>query len=288
MADRLPLPDPVLLRELSADILFQARLDEFRERWQSSDILKEIAPDFDTYMLESGPVQVAIGGASDADLHLIAEMNKWSRVLLIAGFASGDDLDLIGAREYLPRFEGEDDFSYWDRILSERRGKMCFGADPWYVRHSKNADHRVLEVAVTGNRRRRVEIAILSRDNNGVPTQDLIDAVQAKLTLPGIPRNNDIVEVVPAAIETVDVTAHATLLENASEAILDPLPAITRAAWVAQSRLGRDLVQDWLKGQMMVPGVYKVEFPGFLDIVVPRNRAVALGDITIELVGRAF
>jgi len=288
MADRLPLPDPVLLRELSADVLFQNRLDDFRARWQASDALKEIAPDFDTYMMEGGPAQVAIESASDADLHLIAEMNKWARVLLIAGFASGNDLDLIGAREFLPRFPNEGDPDYWDRILAERRGKMCYGADPWYVRHAKNADPRVLEVAVTGNRRRKVEIAILSRDNGGVPTPDLIEVVQTKLTVPGIPRNNDIVEVVPAVIDTVDIRAHVTLLSGASEAILDPLPASTSKAWLAQPRLGRDLVKDWLKGQMMVPGVYKIEFPGFTDIIVPSNRAVALGIVTTIPVGRAF
>ncbi len=288
MVERLPLPDPVLMRELSADALFQARLEDFRARWQMSDALKEIAPDFDTYMLEAGPAQVVIEGASDADLHLIAEMNKWARVLLIAGFASGSDLDLIGAREFLPRFPDEDDASYWDRILAERRGKMCFGADPWYIRHVKNADTRVLEVAVTGNRRRRVEIAILSRDNGGVPTTDLIEAVRSKIMAAGIPRNNDIVEIVPAVIDTVDILAHFTLLPGANEAILDPLPQKTHDAWLSQPRLGRDLVTDWLKGQMMVAGVYKVEFPGFADIVVPQNRAVALGKITPVPIGRAF
>jgi len=287
IADIWTLPAPVLVYELSFEEQFEARRDQFRQLWANSKKLKEIAPDFDVWMLESDPIVILLQCAAYGDLHFIAALNEWARVVLLAHFAKKGDLDAHAAREGLELFPDESDELLLERIILERLAKNAYGTDPWYMRHARNADGRVRDVAITGNGRRKVEVAVLSTDNGGVPTPDLINKLNGILPLPPIARNNDIVNVVPAILETTDVEADYWLDEGAPLSLLDGIEDIIKGRWNTGKRLGRDLTRSWYCGQLQVPGVYKIEGKT-PNIIIPSNRGVAIGNVKLNYRGRGW
>lgn len=287
IADRWRLPLPVLERERDFWEVYADRRDQLRALWQASQDMQKDIPDFDTWLLQTEPAVIILQATAYGDVHFIEEMNIWGRAVLFAQFATGTDLDAHAAREEMERFPGESDALLLERILLERKAKQAFATDPWYERHARNADARVREVAITGNGRRRVEIAVLSTDNDGVPTPDLIDGLQAVLAAPPVARNNDIITVVPAILTTSDIAVDVWLNDDAPSSVLDGVAEAAKAKWNASRRLGRDLIRSWVAAQIHVSGVHKVE-PAMEDIVVPANRGVAIGTITLRIQGRGW
>jgi len=283
--DRWRLPSPVLERERGFWELYVDRREQLQALWQSSQALQKISPDFDTWLLQTEPAVILLQVAAFGDVHFVKEMNDWARVTLLAHFAKGSDLDAHAEREGLRRFPGESDEALLARIILERKGKNAYGTDPWYMRHARNVDTRVHEVAITGNGRRRVEIAILSTDNGGVPSLGLLDKLQAILSVAPVKRNNDIVSVVPAILTATDIEADYWLEDDAPRELLDGMEATIAERWNTGTRLGRDLTQSWYRAQIHVPGVYKVE--GITpDIIVAQNRGVAVGNVKLNYRGR--
>ena len=112
ITDRWRLPLPALRKERGYWDLHTDRLEQLRELWNASEAFQKDVPDFDTWMLETEPAKILLEAAAFGDAHFIAEMNDWARALLLVQFASGEDLDLPGIREHLPRFENETDTRY--------------------------------------------------------------------------------------------------------------------------------------------------------------------------------
>jgi len=287
IADRWRLPLPALERERGFWEFYADRRDQLRALWQASQEMQKDIPDFDTWLLQTEPAVIILQATAFGDDHFVKEMNDWGRSVLFAQFATGTDLDAHAAREELERFPGESDELLLERILLERKAKKAFATDPWYARHARNADARVRDVAITGNGRRKVEIAILSTDHDGVPSPDLVERLQAVLAVPPVARNNDIVTVVPAILTTSDLVADVWLDENASPDVLDGVAEAAKAKWNNSRRLGRDLIASWVSAQIHVAGVHKVIVP-MEDIIVAANRAVAIGNITLTIKGRGW
>lgn len=283
--DKYRLSSPVLARELDYETLRLQAMAQLRELWAQSDLLREIAPDFDAWMIETPLESVMVRLAAFRDVLFVAEMNDWARVVTLAHFAFGSDLDVHAEREGLTRFDGESDTLLLERILLERKAKNAYGTDPWYMRHARNADARVREVAVTGNGRRKVEIAILANDNDGVPSDDLLEKLQGILGTAPVARNNDIVTVVPAILTATDIEADYWLDEDAPRDLLDEIEETVADRWNSGNRLGRDLTKSWYCGQLHIEGVYKIESltP---DQIVPGNRGIAIGKIKLNYRGR--
>jgi len=285
--DKYRLPSPVLARELDYEALRSQAMAQLREIWSQSEVLQEIAPDFDAWMVETPLESVMVRLAAFRDLLFTAEMNDWARVVTLAHFAAGSDLDVHAGREGLTRFDGESDTLLLERIILERKAKNAYGTDPWYMRHARNADARVREVAVTGNGRRRVEIAVLSNDNDGVPADDLLVKLQDRLGTAPVTRSNDIVTVVPAILTTTTIAADVWLDDGAPSSVLDGLADALKSAWNGGTRLGRDLTRSWCVAQIHVAGVQRVEVH-LEDIAVAPNRGIAIGDVILTVKGRAW
>ena len=288
MAD-LPETKPVLIRELDYEALKSRNIAIFKTFWENSPQLQEIAPDFDTWIVETPIETVFARFSAFHDMLLIAETNDWARAVLIVYFAFGTDLDRIAESEGLERFEGETDAALQERIVLERRGKYGPGSDPWYVRNARNCDGRVRHVAVTGNGRRIVEIAILSKEGDGTPSAELIEKVQAYCSQSNIRRNNDIITVIPAVLLSVSVKASIRLLNGFPESILEDLTGKIINEWndPENPRMGKDLTSSWLISRLHISGVYSVALVRFQDIIVEPNRAVSISDIEIEITGWA-
>src|SRR5690606_10837669 len=103
---------------------------------------------------------------------------------------------------------------------------------------------------------------------------------------PAVRMVTDTIEVVASVTETVDVSARIWLLPDAAGSLVADLVASLRADWASEGGLGFDLTPEWLIARLMKPGVQRVEIIAPARIVVPPYRALALGEINLELVGR--
>jgi Phage-related baseplate assembly protein len=287
MLDKYRLPAPVFERELSFETLRSMCRNILRDFWADDEELQAIAPDFDAWMIET-PVESVMGRlAAFRDMLFVSSMNDLARAVWIVFFTFGTDLDQVAAAEGLERFPDEQDYRLQERIVLTRRGKWGPGSDPWYVMHARNADGRVREVALTGNGRRRLEVAILSDEDDGTPSEELIGIVTERLTRNNVCRGNDLITVTPAVLVSADIVGRVTLYPDAPDSILDGLGEEIARKWNNQAeRLGLDLTAGWQIAALKVPGVYDVD-QNLQTYEVERNRAIGIRSVTIDIAGRA-
>lgn len=284
--DKYRLKAPLLVRDVSFDVWRAEALDILKAFWSDTPALQEIAPNFDTWMVESPFESVMVRFAAFYKMVMAFQLNDWSRALLLVPFAEGEDLDKVAASEGLERFPFEPDERLQERIMLWRLARNSFGSDHWYTAKTRNADGRVRDVALTGNGRRKLEIAVLSTEGDGSASEELLGVVKGKVDNETVRRGNDILSIVSAVIASVSVKASVTLFPDASPSLLDGLDQTIIARWNAMPRLGLDLTPFWLKSQFALPGIYGVE----LDIPafeIGRSRAVGIQAVEIVITGRA-
>ncbi|WP_316202975.1 MULTISPECIES: baseplate J/gp47 family protein [unclassified Bradyrhizobium] len=279
------IPLPVIEREPAFESLFNNRLAQLR------GLLTDVGFEWDTHMLRSDPLNRFCRQAAYGDLLMVSAMNDTFRATL-TDFAQGADLIALASDWNLTQADGEAIDDLRRRLRETKKGQGGF-TDNWYKRHAFAADPlRVDDVGVEGDAKGGVLVSILSKDNGGVASDNLLATVDAALNQPGVRGDNDHITVVRAVILTANVEADVWLLPEATkETTMAASEAALVANFAAERRLGWDFASDFAVAALRTVGVKRVSLvaPASNSVVVTAaNEAVALGTIKLNYKGRAY
>lgn len=277
------LPPPKLVEALS----YETRLGELRG--QLEQIFAVAGIDYDVGSLETDPAQILLQVSAYQDIVLRQRINEAIRSWFLA-YADGGDLDILAQWYDVERLVGETDAALRKRVVLAIQGRSTGGTEARYRSIALGADVRVADAAVyTVGRDPTVHVAIFSTISGGIADASLLAKVDAALQDPAVRMVNDIIVVSSAAQQAVDIEANVWLLPSAADSLLGTMQANLTDAWARDMALGRDVTRSWVLSKLQLDGVHKVELIApAADIVIPSNRAAALGTVTLHHVGRSF
>lgn len=239
-----------------------------------------------TLALESALANKLLQVGDYREILLRARINDAAKANLLA-FAEGVDLDHLAAFYGVERLDNEDDSSFRERLLIEIMGRSTGGSSYWYQAAALRADLRIKSAVVYREALFPIiHIALLSKENGGIPDQAMIDAVTTSVMSDRVRLVNDTIVVEAAVNTTTDIEADIWLLPNASSALIQTLPDFLRNAWAAEAGIGFDLEPSWVEARLHVAGVKKVNclLPTQAVIAAP-GVAIALGEIKLNFKG---
>ena len=275
LLDLNSLPAPQVVEPLSFEALFQTKLGT----------LLELMPSFSA-LLESDPaIKLLEAGAYD-EINLRQRINDAARARLLA-FATGSDLDQLGAFYGVTRLSGETDDGMRTRVREAIMGRSAAGTAAQYRFAALSVSTEVADAAVDSPIGGVVRVSVLSSLGDGTPSQALLDLVAASITSTSVRALCHTVQAVAAESVTVNITANIWLTKTAPQAVFDGLEANLRAVFATVSGLGRNLAPSWIISQLQQGGVQRVELSApTSQAVVAANQFVRLGTITMTLAGR--
>jgi len=242
-----------------------------------------------TLALESALANKLLQVAAFREILVRARVNDAARANLLA-FATGADLEHLAAFYDVERLEGEDDEAFRSRTVLAIQARSPAGGANWYKAAARRADVRIRDVAVfREDFWPIIHVAILSRENDGIPDAAMLDAVREIVTSDDVRPLNDTV-VVEAAVQTrTNIEANVWLLPSAPLPDLTPLQDALRKAWTTETGIGFDLVPSWVEARLHVAGVQRVEMLNPSDpLIAAPGTAIAIGEIKLNYMGRDY
>ncbi|ELT46880.1 baseplate J/gp47 family protein [Brucella intermedia] len=245
-----------------------------------------IAP---TLALESALANKLMQVASFREALFRARVNDAARANLLA-FANGADLDHLAAFYDVERLQSEDDEALRSRTVLAIQARSPAGGANWYKAAARRADVRIRDVAVyREDFWPIIHVAVLSRDNDGIPDDAMLDAVRAIVTSDDVRPLNDTVVVEAAVQNRTNVEANVWLLPSAPIADMTPLQEALRKAWTTETGIGFDLVPSWIEARLHVSGVQRVEMVSpTAPLIAAPGTAIAIGEIKLNYMGRDY
>ena len=271
------LPPPEIIEPLDHATIYGAMQSEVQAIFDAQGI------DYTVGTLETDPVQIVLQAMASRELNLRARANDVARANLRA-FARFSDLDHLASLYDVLRMPDETDDALLSRLAVAIAGRSAGGPEERYRAVARGADVRVAETAiykVDGGP--QLELAVLATDNNGVPDQPLLDAVEAAVTAPAVLLVNDAIRVVSAVKTLVNVTVDAWMLPTGNPAVLDGLGAQLQEAWETEGGIGRDLNPSWINGRLFVGGVARLTITSPAGpVAAAPNEAISIQSVTIS------
>ncbi|GHU21464.1 baseplate assembly protein [Alphaproteobacteria bacterium] len=268
------------LSELQApQIIEEMTFGEILQRMKET--LISLDQEFSAY-LESDPVIKLMEVAAYRELLLRSRINQAAKANLLA-FATGSDLDNLAAFYGVERKENESNEDLRNRTQLKIVGWSSSGSKEAYEYHAINSDQRVKEAKADSPQPGLVRILILSRENGGAVSADLLEKVTAYMMREDIRMLTDTVEVVASNMIDVNVKAKITLTSSAPPDILDTIKASFVANFSKTSGLGVSISQAWIISNLFLNGVKDVELitPAD-DVAVTEIECARLG--VVELI----
>lgn len=232
--------------------------------------------------LESEPLTKLLQENAYRELLLRQRINDGARAVL-APFSSGADQDNLLALLQAERLEGESDSDFRNRALLSVFAYSTAGPAEAYRYHARSAHPEVLDVAVDRPSPGQVRVTILSRADDGAPSQQVLRAVEQALNADDIRPLNDEVQVEAGGVEAYKVRARLYVPPGAApEPILQAARSAAEQYVAAQHRLGAAVRLSGIYAALHQPGVLRVELlEPVADIepmarVAPRCSAIEL------------
>ena len=273
--DLASLPTPAVIETLSFEMIFSELQTEFQSRY----------PDYSA-LLASDPAVKLLEVAAYREVLLRNRINTAAKASLLA-FATGSDLDHLAAFYGVTRLMDEADEALRLRTRQRIIGFANAGGAAHYRYWALSASPEVADVEVDSPEPGRVRISVLAKGEADTVPDAVLDAVRAVVLRDDIRVLTDTVEVVPAELIPVTVTARIWLYPDTPMAAFDAIGARFKEALAAQSGLGWDLTPSWVIGELQRPGVHKVELLApTTDIRASANQAVRLIHLILEFAGR--
>ncbi|EBA0094869.1 baseplate assembly protein [Salmonella enterica subsp. enterica serovar Schwarzengrund] len=291
----LPVPDVV--EELDYETILAERIATLISLYPE-DQQEAVAR---TLALESEPIVKLLQENAYREVIWRQRVNEAARAVMLA-YAIGSDLDNIGANFSVERLvvtpaddttipptpaEMELDADYRLRIQQAFEGMSVAGSTGAYEFHGRSADGRVADISVISPSPACVTISVLSRENNGAASDELLSIVRNALNGEDVRPVADSVTVQSAQI--VDYQIRATLFiypGPESEPIRAAAEAKLKAYARAQHRLGRDIRRSAIYAALHVEGVQRVELTApVADIVLDKTQASFCTDYQIVIGG---
>ena len=275
LSDLASLPTPAVIETLSFETIFSELQAEFQSRY----------PDYSA-LLASDPAVKLLEVAAYREVLLRNRINAAAKASLLA-FAAGSDLDHLAAFYGVTRLMDETDEALRLRTRQRIIGFANAGGAAHYRYWALSASPEVADVEVDSPEPGRVRISVLAKGEEQTVSNAVLDAVRAVVLRDDIRVLTDTVEVVPAELIPVTVTARIWLYPDTPMAAFEAIEARFKEALAAQSGLGWDLTPSWVIGELQRPGVHKVELLSpTVDIRANANQAVCLMNLNLEFAGR--
>ncbi|EAM9072439.1 baseplate assembly protein [Salmonella enterica subsp. enterica] len=291
----LPVPDVV--EELDYETILAERIATLISLYPE-DQQEAVAR---TLALESEPVVKLLQENAYREVIWRQRVNEAARAVMLA-YAIDSDLDNIGANFNVERLvvtpaddttippapaEMELDADYRLRIQQAFEGMSVAGSTGAYEFHGRSADGRVADISVISPSPACVTISVLSRENNGAASDELLSIVRNALNAEDVRPVADRVTVQSAQI--VDYQISATLFiypGPESEPVRAAAEAKLKTYISAQHRLGRDIRLSAIYAALHVEGVQRVELAApVADIVLDKTQASFCTDYQIVIGG---
>ena len=275
LSDLASLPTPAVIETLSFETIFSELQTEFQSRY----------PDYSA-LLASDPAVKLLEVAAYREVLLRNRVNAAAKASLLA-FATDSDLDHLAAFYGVTRLTDETDEALRLRTRQRIIGFANAGGAAHYRYWALSASPDVADVEVDSPEPGRVRISVLAKGEADTVPDAVLDAVRAVVLRDDIRVLTDTVEVVPAELIPVTVTARVWLYPDTPMVAFDAIGARFKEALAAHSGLGWDLTPSWVIGELQRPGVHKVELLApSTDIRANANQAVHLMNLNLEFAGR--
>ena len=262
---------PQIIEELS--------LSEVLEQMRNK--LIEIDPEFTAY-LESDPLIKLMEIAAYRELLLIQRINQAAKANLLA-FATESDLDNLAAFYGITRLENETDDELRTRTQAKIVGWSSAGSREAYKFHALNSDPRVKEANADSPEPGLVRISILSKENNGVVSEDLLEAVNDYMQRDDIRMLTDTVQVVPCNLIDIDVRAKITLMSSTPTEFLSTIKSSFKNAFAKIAGLGVSISRSWIISNLFLDGVKDVQLLSpTSDVDVSETECARLLDVELN------
>ncbi|EGI5343065.1 baseplate assembly protein [Salmonella enterica subsp. enterica serovar Sandiego] len=265
---QLPVPDVV--EELDYETILAERIATLISLYPE-DQQEAVAR---TLALESEPIVKLLQENAYREVIWRQRVNEAARAVMLA-YAIDSDLDNIGGNFSVERLvvtpaddttipptpaEMELDADYRLRIQQAFEGLSVAGPVGAYQYHGRSADGRVGDISVISPSPACVTISVLSRENNGVASEELLAIVRNALNAEDVRPVADRVTVQSAEIVNYQINATLYLYPGPeSEPIRAAAEAKLKAYISAQHRLGRDIRKSAIYAALHVEGVQRVE-----------------------------
>lgn len=282
MIDLTTLASPDIVEQLD----FLTLLDRRKAR------LLSLLPDADRaavaeiLALASDPMVKLLEESAYCEMVLRARANDVARANLLA-FATGSDLDQLGAFYGLARQPGEDDARYRTRLQLRIAALAGNGTREIYALTAMSASIDIVDAAVQRPVPGRVDVAIWIRA--GADVAAVLAAASAAFAadaghMLGVP-----VTVRVAAARPVAVTATVWREPSAPLDLAAVLAAGLPAAIGSHAMLGRDVPRSWLMARLHATGVARVDLAQpVADILLAADEYPVAGVIAISDGGVAW
>jgi phage-related baseplate assembly protein len=265
------LQTPQIIEELS----FEEILLQMKER------LVAIDSEY-TAFLGSDPVMKLMEVAAYRELLLRQRINRAARANLLA-FATGSDLDNLSLFYGIARKEGETDDELRSRTHAKIVGWSSAGSREAYKFHALNSDPRVKEANADSPEPGLVRISILSKEDGGIVSQDLLEKVTTHMLREDVRMLTDTVEVVPCDLIEVNVKAKIILMASTPPEILNTIKSAFISAFNKIAGLGVSISRAWIISNLFANGVKDVELQSPVsDVLVTEIECAKLGIVELS------
>lgn len=277
------LNTPGVIETVSFASILDEAITDLRGRFADADV------SYDVGNLETDPAKILLEVSSAREIIIRQRINDAAKANLIA-YATGSDLDHLAAFYDVTRLAGENDIQLRARVVLAIQARSPGGSSYWYKQAALRADTRIRDVVVYREEFWPIiHIAVLSRENGGIPDQQMLDAVTAEVFSDTVRLLNDTLVVEPAVTQTVNIAADVWLLPSAGTTVFDSLETTLRDAWQEESGVGFDLEISWIESRLHIDGVKKVVVTSpTASIINPEGTASALGTIMLTNKGRDY
>ena len=233
--------------------------------------------------LEQSPTNIILEAEAYGEMIVRERINAAARASMLP-FATGSDLDVIGARFNVERMAGELDARLRRRIQLSMESYTTAGSPGSYIFHALSTSIQVKDVSAVAERGAgRVTVTIMADGTNPVPTSSLVDAVYDRLMSDGIKPLTDEISVLPVTKIPTDIQANITLYPgpDASLVIADINKALTSLR-NRVSQIGIDLRRSAIIAALTQEGVQNVDLD-FEDIIVGTSAVVWINSASVNV-----
>lgn len=272
--DMSQLPAPTIIETLSFEDIFEELLVDFKSK----------APTYDA-LVESDPVIIALECAAYREVLLRNRINEAAKACLLA-YAVGTDLDNHAAFYGLTRQEGESDDRLRYRTQLAAEALTTAGSEKSYLFHALSADSRVKSASVKSPDPGEVLVTIMSTEDDGVASQDLIDTVETYLSSEEVRPLTDHVEVQAAEMVEYEINAQVYMYLSPSMSITEQECRDALDRYLAKnSTIGNTIARSGIFDALHTEGVQKVVLTDpDDDVETTKEQAPQCTNITLEFI----
>lgn len=296
LIDLSKLPAPDVLEALNYEQLLAERKEKFISLYPEPE-----QPFWRARLsFESEPIVKLLEENCYLQLLERQRINNAAKATMLA-YATGNDLDVIAANFNVKRLvvqqaqpnanppipeilESDTDLRLRAQLAFE--GLSVAGPRSAYVFHALSAHAEVADVSVVSPSPAQVTVTVLSRLGDGVPSENVLQAVRAKLNDEDIRPIGDRVTVQSVTLHRYQINAKLHMFRGPQSEPIKQTAQNRIEKYVQQSkRIGRDVTLSGIYSALHVEGVQNVEIiQPLADIVLDSHQASYCTAINIDLV----